>query len=351
MDNIVDGIYYDFVWDNGQAIDLLEAIKNKNVDFHTVCIIGPEEHQPTEYYINKYEFDFFVGYCKQHKKKLKIILGANSNGYKEDVTIPWDTYVLNMTINRHVEKNVAPKTIEEFVKPFVSMNGRGHIHRMMFLDHMAKYNLFDKGFVSFHNFENVKWPNYRFKWWRPRRLAFDKDWFNPVDGYRDFLIPPEQFKTSLWSIVSESAIGTSFITEKTWIPIFHKRPFLAYAAPGFHRTLKEKYDIKMFDEIIDYRFDRVPNNQVRCDLLMQQVEKICNMDLQEQYNILKPKIEHNFKRIMELIQDPNLVDPQIRFYINKTNSRLEEYNRLLNIGSSKEFKNFLIQNNMKEYIK
>tara|TARA_R110000868_G_scaffold102091_1_gene281103 strand:- start:41338 stop:42393 length:1056 start_codon:yes stop_codon:yes gene_type:complete len=351
LNNICDGIYYDFIW-NGKTRSDLETAINNNIEFDTVCIVGPGEYIPGQYYQDEEGCNEFINFCKSHNKKVKVILGANVIPIKKDINITWDTYVLNMTIAHSVENNVGPIGHTQLIKPFMSLNGRARQNRLRFLDYMEKYKLIDKGYVSFYNFEKINpyKQNYNFKWWKPKTMQFDKEWFNPVHGYRDFLIPPTEYKNSLWSIASESIISDFFITEKTWMPLYHQRPFITYGCVNFHKILVNKYRFKLYDSIIDYSFDSVKDDELRCDMLMKEVEKICSMDLTKQKEILQPVIDYNFKRVMEIIQS-NIVNNEIKYYINKTSSQLELYAKQLNIGSSTKFKDFMIRHRLEAYLK
>lgn len=349
---LINDIFYYFVWGETVAADLITLIDNK-VKIKYVVIVGPEEYEAPDFFTSREQYKFFQGYLKFHNIKLIHITSAvmdpaiNYRYYvnKETDTISWESYFAHQVISGQVDRDLTPfghdKTID---KHFISLNGRAHPWRCMFMDHMAKYNLIDNGYVSWHNSEDWQY-GYDFKYWKPKIMKFDRRWMNTTDGILDLLYPPEQFKSSLFSVISESNMNCLFVTEKTYIPIFHKRPFIIFGAPNFHKYLASK-GYKLFDEVIDYSFDEVDDDQTRCDMMMQQVEKICSYDVYELKALLQKKVEHNFKNMIHRVTNKQDIHTFVSKLLDIDHNMLESYKFSLNIGASEYFKYYLERYNI-----
>tara|TARA_R110000868_G_scaffold102091_1_gene281104 strand:- start:42386 stop:43483 length:1098 start_codon:yes stop_codon:yes gene_type:complete len=353
-DYIKDGIFYFIVWGNQDPISIHNAIKD-NADFHTLCVLGPQEHESVALFDTEIRYQFLKGYLELHNKKLIISMGATDKDYnyryfqhRKDVpTIPWDTFLLNYVVRNQADNNRLSYGHTEITKAFTSLNNRGHDFRLRFLDHMSKHGLMDKGFVSFHNdSQSLNFHNYKFRWWKPRLTRLDKT-FNSING--NYLIPPLQWKNSLWSVVSESNTETVFVTEKTYLPIWHKRPFITYSAPYYYRYLKE-LGFKLYDSMVDYSFDEIDDDDMRCDMMMRQVKKITTLNHQKVLKKLQPTIEYNFRHMCKLVQDNTHLDITLQNMINNGPDSLSEYRDVLNYGQSDRFRNYMINNNMKDYL-
>lgn len=347
---LLNGIFYYFVWGDDAMRELVQLIEHGTKITHVV-IMGPEEYEAPEFFINREQYKFFKGYLNYNNIKLIHVTSAitdpeiNYRYYANDQqdTICWEMFFAHQVVTGQLERDIIPYGHEEKIhKHFTSMNGRSHKWRCMFMDYMAKYNLIDKGYVSWHNVENWDY-DYKFKYWTPKKMSFDRRWRKSADGLLDILFPPEEFKTSLFSVISESNVDCLFVTEKTFIPIFHKRPFIVYGPPNFQKYLKSK-GYQLFDEIIDYSFDEIDDNEVRADMMMQQVEKICNHDIYELKSRLQPKVEHNFRNMMNDVVSRKHIHPHIIKLIDINHDLTSHYSYLLNIGRSEYFEHYLDRN-------
>lgn len=339
--------FYYFVW-GGHGLDhIIKEIENDN-SYTDLIIFGPEEHEPGMLFSDA-EFLMFKRFLTYHNVNLKMVLGAPSNyvlnnryrfkNYKE--LHSWHTFFANYTVFYNLTLQIDPCGHNDTInKHFISLNGRAHPWRCMFIDYMYKYKLFDKGYVSWHNTENWGY-GYEFKWWTPEKLNFDKNWDNPPDGFYDGNRVPIEFKDSLFSVISESNLQTIFVTEKTYNPIYHKRPFIIFGAPYTHQYLKS-LGFKMFDEVIDYSFDSVDNDEKRCNMLMKEVAKICSLDIKKTRKQLAPIVEYNFNNLISLVSNKKLVPKEVKHIINSDNHKMNEhYQAMLNINKREDFLNLI----------
>lgn len=274
-----------------------------------------EDTKATEIVIlSELEWEFpslTVDIVNQYKdKKIKVVLGSfdTINEYAE--TIYWPTFWINWTYEnlRYVK---VPDIDLKY--PFISLNNRSHLHRCIFIDEMAKHNLIDKGIVTWvkHLNENSDYP---YKHFDNKQLLLEDDFKTKLDS---FLIPKE-YNQSLFHVVTEATHHAAFITEKTAIPLYLKKPFFVLASPGFYKHWTN-LGFKLYDEIIDYSFDNIDNLYDRTERFVSNVPKLINLNLQEAYELLRPKLEFNYNRAIEITRNVNYIPKiiQERYYDNK----------------------------------
>jgi hypothetical protein len=351
---LIGSDYYYFAWGTAEKEDLIDAIKTIP-EIKRIVFFGPEEHEFGNLFTGLNEYQSFAKYLNKlgvdHIILTSAIADPNLNSgwpYKgQKKFLSWDSFFAYQVIEYYLVTHNKPFGHNEKIeKHFTSLNARSHNWRCMFVDHMYKEGLFDYGYVSWHNSDNWEY-NYKFKYWTPKIINFDENWLNNTDGILDIMLPPEkQFKSSLFSVISESNDRVLKTTEKVYIPIYHKRPFIVYAAPNFHKTLQNQGFV-LFDEIFDYSFDRIPNDRYndgteRCEAMMHETKKITNYDPNDLYKILKPKIEHNYKMLYKLVESQD-VHPKVKKLIYKT-SLLKadvDYYKRLNLKDHPKFKDFM----------
>jgi len=185
--------------------------------------------------------------------------------------------------------------------PFITMNHIAKYHRCLLIDLLAKHNLLDAGAVSWHN----RYTDTAYKWrWSDavsaKRHLSDKEAYLE-NNYNVQFNPPDEFFQSFMSIVSETTEQVIFITEKTATAILYKQPFLVQGAPGFHRYL-QSLGFELYDEIFDYSFDFEEDSETRTEMIVKQVKQLSDKNLLEMYKRIKPKLDHNFKKFVEIAQ-------------------------------------------------
>jgi hypothetical protein len=248
----------------GLTIDVIQAYKNRNVDL-SVLLCG---------------FD-------------------TPNSYQGNIF--WPTYWVNWSHECLRCVKVDEFDIDKVTKPFITLNNRSHYHRCVFIDEMAKKNLIDKGVVSWvkHLNENSDYP---YKHFDNRQILLNDDFNNKLDS---FLIP-DQYNTSLFNVVVEATSQSVFITEKTIIPTFLKKPYIVLGAQGFNSKLVE-LGFKLYDEVFDYSFDNESDIFKRTELFVNNVHKTLEIDLKKTYEIILPKIIYNYNRAHEIVKDKTLI--------------------------------------------
>jgi hypothetical protein len=197
-------------------------------------------------------------------------------------------------------KEYTPTT--EYKYPFISLNNKGHVHRCALIDHLARHNLIDKGVVTYHNF--VTNHGYPFKYYDGRIRTIDDDFATRLDSF----LLPEQFHQSFLHVVGEATITVNIISEKTLIPIFLKKPFISLGKEGFNKCLTD-LGFELYTELFDYSFDSVTDMETRASMVADNVNSIVGKDYNQLYELIKPKLIHNYNRAQEIIHDINYIHP------------------------------------------
>lgn len=273
----------------------------------------------------------FVSECKDNNINLNIIYCSNYDDYYRNL-LPelgldinnvsfWSTYWLSWGLEnlRWVQEYKSPSLdTNNFKYPFISLNNRSHLHRCVFIDEMAKHNLIDKGIVTWVKHLNEN-SNYPYQYFDNKQLLLDDEFNKKLDS---FLIPKE-YNQSLFHVVTEATHKSIFISEKTAIPLFLKKPFFVLAAPKFYAHLLD-LGFKLYDEIIDYSFDEIDDLKLRTEKFVSNVPKLLKLDLKNTYELLRPKIEYNYERAISITKDSKYI-PRIiqdRYFENEKNNNL-----------------------------
>ena len=121
---------------------------------------------------------------------------------------------------------------------------------------------------------------------------------------------------SFVNLVAETAPTNSipFPTEKSLYPIVHKTLWVAYAPPGHHKFMFEKFGFRPY-QCFDYAFDQEPDPVERLGKLTLMLYKFSKMtpdQWQDIYNQEKETIEFNFEHVasgsfLTLIQQLNQI--------------------------------------------
>lgn len=104
----------------------------------------------------------------------------------------------------------------------------------------------------------------------------------PEPSWLDGVIHAPQFDDTYFSVVSETVFEYphSFRTEKTYKPILAGHPFVICANTGFYQDL-HRMGFRTFGSLIDESFDTVIDGKGRLDRLIQEVQWLCDQDLDQ----------------------------------------------------------------------
>ena len=307
FDKVFDGVYYWFVWAQIDGKHLRRKIAEPEVT--KLMIMGFEEYEVMSVYGNKQDWDDFLKYAAECNVEVFLIRPAYLDtqlNYRHYITegknlIQYMHYFGAAALHTYINSKYTVIQPKVFKKTFTSLNNKGHIHRCIFFDEMYKQNQRHNGFVSW-GANDINW-DYKWKYFDTPNIPQKLDWESVDDPRNDILFPPKQFGSSLWSVVCESNTECIFTTEKTYIPILHKRPFVTYAVPNFNKALK-KLGFKLFDEYIDYSFDSIDNDRKRAEEFWKQINKLHDLDHAKVKEELQEKIDYNFNWLCTMCLNP-----------------------------------------------
>lgn len=218
----------------------------------------------------------------------------------------WPTYWLNWTMMCSSMLNFDIE-YENFKYLFICLNNKNHLHRCALVDELTRNKLLDKGIVTWHRFPNQQVSNYEFNYYNDSLRFIDDDFHTILDS---FLIP-KQYHESFLHVVGEATLKVACISEKTYLPILHKKPFIIMGIQGMHQKLKE-LGFELYDEIIDYSFDSEPDMQKRAYAISENVKRISEENINDLYNLIKEKTIRNYNNYMQVLQDPSYVPDIIK---------------------------------------
>ncbi len=161
-------------------------------------------------------------------------------------------------------------------------------HRCIMMDMLAKHDLHQHGALSWMEYNrninraellpgqlDSQFEDYVWKYWKePKRLYLDQQNEKPGPIRWDWL--PSEYSQSFMQVIGESVAPSTFITEKTVVPLYHNKPFLIAGSKGNHRYLTE-LGFKLYDEIFDYSFDDIEDQELRYEGIAENVKRVHSM--------------------------------------------------------------------------
>ena len=226
-------------------------------------------------------------------------------------TVPWTWYMME-------HQDIKP--IQKFNKIFITLNNKPRKHRYWLMDEIYKRQLQNDGYITWHgpdcqkNIWLKKEPTYYFK---NKLLTLDA--FDPKQQGRI----PEEFFKSFINVVAETDHQKIDITEKTYVPMICKKPFIIVGATGVHERLKY-FGFRLFD-FIDYSFDFEPDHKTRISMIVEQIEQLRDKDLNTLYQQSLPVLEHNYNRIQEIMYDNTYAPAEFRSITKKVFVNKNQY--------------------------
>lgn len=297
-------------WDGLKLFEFIEKLQSNT--FEKVIMCGQNEWQWNTLGPGGEGLSLFKDYCRSKNIPLEVITGASKEFYyyTDDYANVywWDTYWIGKTyqdlIMNRIGHSELPRGIDPYKKQayeyhFISMNGKPHRHRCLFIDLMVKSDLMKHGAVTVHgqDLNRYKWRYFNYA---PMKLSDGSNF----DQYK----LPEQYYQSFFQVISESSSDVIMISEKTATPLILGKPFIVAGQRHFHKTLK-RMGFALYNEIFDYSFDDEPNEEVRYEMIMRNINRICQIPLKNLsalQNQIASKVAYNRKLAKEISYDLNL---------------------------------------------
>jgi hypothetical protein len=206
-------------------------------------------------------------------------------------------------------------------KLYTCLNRRQNYHRAVLMRELFENNLENDGYISYltYDFDPFK----LFKKIFSKKIVLDTSGLKTWPPYGDF------YHKSLINVVTETTTDVPDISEKTWFSILHKRPFVILGYPGIHKKLKEM-GFLLYDSIIDYSFDDNDDLDFRINAIINNLIKLKNCNYQEEFDKLRPMLEHNHTVFLKHIADESVVPKLFFEYCDKFKSRgISQYDQII----------------------
>lgn len=322
-------------WRNMPARSASMKVFNSGVPIEKIILYAQEEY---DFYTFP-RFKELADYSDKHNIPFYCIANISTpelvnTGHPSVRIVPWKTYCFSLTALRMSMSFTVPVQLN-FTYPFVFMNSRLRDHRCSLIDAMAKYDCVDKGAVSWlslgdHNLVVPDYP-YEFKNWTPKVLKLSE--MQPAFSYINIFSVPSEYYRSFMQVTTETSDIFNAMTEKTILPLLHKKPFLALSGMNNHLMLQD-YGFQLYDEIFDYSYATLPDTLSRCDALARQIASIAKKspaELTSMKDLIMPKLEYNADLARKLSTDLSYVPEMI----------LEAYENPANVFCSRDIVEFI----------
>lgn len=215
-------------------------------------------------------------------------------------------YFLYQTI-AHGKNHVNNKTPSV---PFCFLNGKARKYRQKLWDMVEKDELVTPycSFLRHGVFSDIEF-NLAESINKPEKVV--QIAFCPADFYNRVMI----------DMYVEPEVDRIRFTEKTWKPLFHEKVAFGFSAKDYYRTLKWQ-GFKVFDNVIDYSFDSIENNDERLSAFYEQFKRLLSMDTKDLARKTQANREHNRKRCATLIRGADIpvlptIEPEVFFHLQK----------------------------------
>lgn len=216
--------------------------------------------------------------------------------------VHWPTYWANWTLmcSNMLDFN---REYTDFKYPFICLNNKNHLHRCMLVDELTGQGLLDKGVITWHKFSNMGQSPYKFNYYDDSIRLISDDFITKLDS---FLIP-EEYHESFFHVVGEATTTVTCISEKTYLPIFYKKPFAIMSNVGFHKKLVD-LGFELYTELIDYSFDSEIDMNKRASMLAYEVKKLSDRgNYNQQYELIKDKAQRNQDNLYRIINSADYI--------------------------------------------
>lgn len=233
----------------------------------------------------------------------------------------WPLFFLTSGVTTPI--NVKPLKPTNLSVLFGSMNRIPHGHRVAMIDLMAKNNMLDNNDVSLvmpidrgSTFDTIEPFHY---WQNPQRLSYPSEQ-GLIENVTDLRTLPVEYWRSLIDVINESNDYCLFYTEKTAKAIWCLKPFLIFGCKNINTYLTE-HGFELYDELFDYSFDSIDDRDLRYETGLQEIKKLEGRDLQELYEIVKPKAIRNLQNLHKLTLNNHVANE--KKYANYLNNHVD----------------------------
>jgi hypothetical protein len=307
---------------------IIELIK-KNKNFNLLFLDGHESYLTEDFEsLKKFIIAtnipenriFIINNNHLTKKQIKNF-NLNIN-YHSNILIPTG-YVCSIMNNQTNLK------INKLGKFFICLNNMKKKHRLVLLSNIKKLNILDdvnwsyrEGECTQTNFDDILTIE------QQKYLKDEIKFFNSIIKNADFEnISNDNFyighiseikydqENSYVNIVTESLFSENDvvqITEKSLKPFFYYQIPIFCSTHSHVKSLKEKYNFDLFDDIVNHDYDKEINHQKRMCLIVEEIKKLYNKrnTIKNIYPTLKDRLEENKYKLLNIL---NIKDDDVFF--------------------------------------
>jgi len=172
-------------------------------------------------------------------------------------------------------------------------------HRTFLFDNLKSKNLLNYGFVSYID-KGIVLPQTI----DPMRMIVPGSL--PYNCFSYYIVEESYFNvvTETHHEYDNPDYNGLHITEKTYKALI-SQPFIIVGQYGHLKKLRE-WGFQTYPELFDESYDLIENPNSRLNLIIGEIERLCNMDKNELEKIYKSvlwKVEHNRKRMLNFEKD------------------------------------------------
>lgn len=197
----------------------------------------------------------------------------------------------------------------EFDKFGICLNNAPKRHRQLLMKELDDLNILSNSYWTWitpinRSDENSNWCLHDTVW-KNETIKKTIDSQNYITSQNctqyEYNIPIE-YKKGFLDIVNETGLETPFLTEKTYRALLFGKPFIVNGAKGTHKAI-ESLGFKLYDELFDYSFDSIQDDETRIKEISKQIENIQYRDLDEMWELVYNKVKFNQQRCFEIIEN------------------------------------------------
>lgn len=279
---------------------------------HTVVMDCSDEFEPVPGF-RHHSFRSFITFARENNVKVIMLLGSKNietlpkhvQELVDHCTIKFFPTNFIATTTKPIIESVPVELRDvnsntQFTQMYYCFVNRPHLWRCSFIDIVNKYKVNKIGKYTWNILtENYLGYKYNFEYWNEQIVSGNDGYCEPSNYHK----PEDLYFDSFMEVVLESTLRVIFLTEKTIKPIAWGKPFIVYAAPGFHKFLVE-LGFQLYTEVFDYSFDSIEDDVERAEAIVNQINTLHNTrSYSDMYKQLKSKIEFNQKHLVQVHED------------------------------------------------
>lgn len=306
--------------DNRNKIIYIDFDNNRDAAFSDVASFVRDDDRKdwTAYFLNLVEGEIFVGKADAFIERINHFASYfgksvfyNSNVILKDM-FEYDKYpsiskvemypygLLNRTKwLESIDQGIKKYRKTQVTKHFICMNGAAKFYRAKLYNDLIGHGLEGISHISWMNRYgplpekvNERLPNVDINLIK----TLDVDDLDAVGGTQDVLT--KFYSDAAIDLFVESVSENNsviFPTEKTWKPVMVKKPFLGFSSKGYYEWMKSE-DFVLYEELFDYGFDAIEDNEERYKSYFDNIIRISSMDISDLNDLiskLEDKLTHN----------------------------------------------------------